>query len=332
MVNIHPDVSEHQPAAANDSFNRPFLAFRAASEYDRPDAKAPANLTWSMKARSSGKIVNFGVYVIPGVVPNDAIMGRLDALHVPSDCVVMIDAESWGTLVTGNHSTQWNALASGLRARQQGRPDLVWGYLNPNVDADLWPTRPAWLGFIQPAYGPSTPPNPRGLNRIGWQYTNGTQNGTGYPASTSPFGRCDHNVMFINYPKPGADMPLDDSDIAKIHDQVVAVIRSTEFSNTIKAQVNAVLHDATHPNSIDSVNTNVDKAQSALEIELSNTETALDAKINAMHSTLEAKVDIITAAVQTGGIDPAAVATAIANELNGILPPAVVAALASKLS
>lgn len=218
MTNIHPDVSEHQPSAVNDTFNRQFLAFRASSEYDRPDALAPANLAWCLKARAAGKIVNFCVYVIPGNVPNDAVTGRLDALGVPNDCVIMLDVESWGGLITGDHSQQFNTLATTLRQRQGGRADLVWGYLNPNVDASLWPSRPAWLGFIQPAYGPSTAPDPRGLNRIGWQYTNGSQNGTSYPSSSSPFGAVDHNVMFIDYPKAEATLtPLQAQQLTDLH-------------------------------------------------------------------------------------------------------------------
>jgi len=221
---IHVDVSDHQDSAFTDAYPHKFGMFRAASEWDRPDKKAPANLTWCTNARATGKLVNFGVYVIPGNVPNDAIMGRLAALNVPTDCVIMMDVESWGGLITGDHSGQFNTLADTLRARQQGRPDLVWGYLNPNVDLGLWPRRPAWLGFIQPAYGHSTPPDPKGLNRIGWQYTNGTQNGTTNPSSSDPFGRCDHNTMYINYPLPGADVPLTQAEIDAVADAAAAKV------------------------------------------------------------------------------------------------------------
>src|SRR5215472_9993353 len=77
---IHVDVSEHQAETFDNTYTHQFGMFRVASEWDRPDTKAPANLTWCVKARAAGGLVNFGVYVIPGNVPNDAITGRLDDL------------------------------------------------------------------------------------------------------------------------------------------------------------------------------------------------------------------------------------------------------------
>jgi len=95
MANVYPDVSEHQGSAVTDAFNRRFLMFRATSEWDRPDAKAPANLAWSLKARTAAKVDNFGVYVIPGFVSNKVLPARPGTLKVPNDCVGMTDWERW---------------------------------------------------------------------------------------------------------------------------------------------------------------------------------------------------------------------------------------------
>lgn len=250
---IHVDVSEHQAETFDNTYTHQFGMFRAASEWDRPDSKAPANLAWCVKARAAGGLVNFGVYVIPGNVPNDAVMGRLDALGVPDDCVIMMDVESWGGLITGDHSLQFNVLADTLRRRQSGRPDLVWGYLNPNVDLNLWPQRPVWLGFIQPAYGKPDPPDPKGLNRVGWQYCNAVLNGTTYPSSSPPFGRCDHNIMYINYPKPGADVTPDEHDALMRIDKACSLDQTHPglpslgaVYQTVRADTNDLSHNYTN--------------------------------------------------------------------------------------
>lgn len=293
MPDVHVDVSEHQTSAFTDAYTRRFGMFRAASEYDRPDAKAAANLAWCLKARGAGRLVNFGVYVIPGNVPNDAVMGRLDALKVPADCVIMLDAESWGGLITGDHSAQFNTLADTIRARQGGRADLVWGYLNPNVDAGLWPHRPAWLGFIQPAFGPATPPDPRGLNRIGWQYCNAVQNGTAYPSSSAPFGRCDHNVMYIDYPKPG------DDPMALVFDTV----------DDFKAAVRAVLDEGTGAG----LHTWAETSQSdhARLGDLFNQANAQTATLKAALQSAETEIENAVQGIVSAGGDPAAVAKAV---------------------
>lgn len=285
---IHVDVSEHQAAVFTDAYPHRFGMFRAASEYDRPDAKAPANLAWCVHARATGRLVNFGVYVIPGVVPNDAITGRLDALGVPRDCVIMIDAESWGSLVTGNHSTQFNTLAETLKTRQGGRADLVWGYLNPNVDAGLWPSRPGWLGFIQPAYGPHVAPDPRGLQRIGWQYCNAVQNGSPYPSASAPFGRCDHNIMFIDYPTPGDDVtPADIAAIVKAVNDHTDNLMQDYFWPALTQGDNSAFKGGT---SLPDINAQLIQVRSALGQSGSVDATALVDAIQKMGATVAKQV------------------------------------------
>lgn len=200
MTNVHPDVSKWQNAV-DDTFNRSFLVFRALAEQGGIDSKASPNLAWCVGARRTGKLTNFGVYVIPEFVAPAILVNGLDAIGVPRDCVVMIDWESWSGKLSGDHSVRLNNLADRLRARQGGRPDLVWGYSNRG-DLNGWRTRPAWLGMIIAGYNSNDPRDDGIPNVIGWQYTNGIENHTTYPSSTPPFGRCDHNVLFIDYPTP----------------------------------------------------------------------------------------------------------------------------------
>lgn len=197
MTTIYPDVSEWQNGV-DDSFNRDFLMFRAMNENGIEDVKARDNLTWAISRRASGKIKQFGVYVIPAIAPNQGILNTLDLLGIPHDCVIMIDMESWGGQVVGDHSAQINQLASALAGRQNGRTDLVWGYGNLNDMAHIWPGIPSWCGAIEANYGPASIDPPSGI--IGWQYCNAVENGTIYPSATPPFGNCDHNVLFVGIP------------------------------------------------------------------------------------------------------------------------------------
>jgi hypothetical protein len=227
---IHADVSEHQGKPYDDSYlrsssgpRRQFAMWRAASEWDRQDTLAPANLAWSLKARAARQIVNFGTYLIPGFVSNAALLDRLDALNFPADAVVMIDWETWGQL-SGNHSANNNDLAAKLRTRQSGRPELVWGYSNRG-DLGGWPTRPPWLGMVIAGYSSDNPVD-EGRNCIGWQYTNGSENHTSMPSSSAPFGACDHNTMFVPYPLPlEDDVPLTDAEYDQIEARAVAAVR-----------------------------------------------------------------------------------------------------------
>jgi len=187
-----PDVSEFQHPV-DDSFNRRWLIFRAC-DGDYVDHNVRHNLAWAVKAKASGKIDGFTVYVVYRPGKNRAILSILNSSGVPQDCVVMIDAENWGGQIHGDHSADINALADALRARQGGDPDLVWGYGNRGPDLTVWPHKPGWMGWVVASYGGSRPDVP---NLIGWQYTDGQRqyDQAGLPAATPPFGRCDHNVL-----------------------------------------------------------------------------------------------------------------------------------------
>lgn len=215
MVTIYPDTSEWQ-VAVDDSFNREFFMFRISNESGRIDFKVNQNLGWSKTRRASGKIKQFGGYVIPCVVPNSTNLSNLDAVGFPKDAVVMIDLESWGGLVSGNHTSDLNALATSLRARQGGRADLVWLYANRGDFGSLYPgPRLPWLGLVVAGYQSQQPSM---TNMIAWQYTNGTENYTSWPSATPPFGNCDHNALFAPIPLPGEEMPLTPADIKAIWD------------------------------------------------------------------------------------------------------------------
>lgn len=215
-----PDVSEYQ-VPVDDSYNRDWFIFRACFGAYTIDPHAAHNLAWAKQAKASGKIKGFTVYVVylPGA--NAGILGNLNELGVPDDCVVMIDVETWrgqSYEIKGDHSKEINALAASLRERQGGNAGRVWDYGNQGDLAEVHPTRPDWLGVIVAGYGfklsPTTVPN-----QIGQQYTNGqpVNDIDGWPSATPPFGRCDHNVI---YTLPETDLSFTDADL---HDIAVAV-------------------------------------------------------------------------------------------------------------
>lgn len=239
------DVSEFQ-VPVNDSYPHRWLSFRVC-DGSYVDRNAGANLAWSEHAVASGRMDGFTVYVVyrPGM--NQVILSNLDHLAVPKTCAVMIDAESWGGQITGDHSAELDALANALHARQGGDPNLVWGYGNRGDIATLWSNRPSWLGFDVASYGGSQPAAPAGDHLIGWQYTDGQYAVAGLPSSSAPFGPCDHNIFYIE-----ELMPLTDSDWARLTAIVNgAVVRLGEALVTGKG--NSVVNSVDAPDVADGV-------------------------------------------------------------------------------
>jgi hypothetical protein len=219
-VTIAPDVSYFQPPV-NDSFPHRWLIFRGCDgAFVDPNVKV--NLAWCQKAKAAGRIDGFTVYVVyrPGL--NVVILAILDRLGIPADCVVMIDAETWGGQIRGDQSAGLNQLAGALATRQGSR-NRVWGYANRGDFASMWPTRPTWLGCVLASYGGSKPSMPR---MVGWQYTNGQYFVTGKPSSSAPFGPCDHNELYLTSTAPDAASvtPLDTTHPKQVEDDEMILI------------------------------------------------------------------------------------------------------------
>lgn len=209
---VTADISSYQ-AVVDDRYPRDWLIFRACHG-DYLDANAARNLAWCVKARESGRLLNFSVYVVYAPGETTMILRILDRLGVPDDCVIEIDVETWrgqSYEISGDHSAELNILASKLRVRQQGRSDLVCRYGNRGDMVEVWPSAPKWIGWVVASYGGSKPTDVPNL--AGWQYTDGQPQYavTGLPSTSSPFGRCDHDVL---YDPPEYNMPTAD-EIAK---------------------------------------------------------------------------------------------------------------------
>jgi hypothetical protein len=210
---VSVDVSEFQ-LPVDDTYPHEWFSFRVC-DGDYLDHHAAQNLAWAIRARAAGKLHGFTVYVVYRPGENAAVLANLNTLHVPTDCHVMVDVESWRGEIQGDHSREINELVSAL-ARRQGTGSRVWGYGNRGDLGNIWPHRPDWLMVIVASYGGDKPEMP---NMIGWQYTDGQYAVPGLPQSTPPFGRCDHNVFYMTQPQE-EDVPLTDAEIAKIADKV----------------------------------------------------------------------------------------------------------------
>jgi len=215
---ISVDVSEFQ-VPVNDSYPHRWLIFRAC-DGGYVDHNVTQNLAWAIRARADGRLDGFTVYVVYRPGANDVILARLNQVGVPTDCVVMIDAETWQGQITGDRSTEMNLLAASL-ARRQGSPDRVWGYFNRGDGASMWPGRPSWLQVVVASYGGSSP---TGIaNMVGWQYTDGQPQFavSGLPSSSPPFGPCDHNELNVTA-TPQGDAPMTPAEIQAVADAVWA--------------------------------------------------------------------------------------------------------------
>jgi hypothetical protein len=256
MAEIHPDVSEHQ-TVLDESYDRNFIMFRIANEYARIDYNADTNLSVALKLRSKSfaPIRNFGGYVIPCISAASDIESAVDDLDFPTDAVIMIDTESWGGAVSGNHSDELNQMAEHFRTRQGGRSDLVWGYGNQGDLDGIWPQRVGWLQFIVAGYTDESDMNFAPYNAIGWQYTNGTENYTSLPSETAPFGTCDHNRIDdqFEYPSPagaeGSD-ELSAQEVQQITDNGDVNTRLLMFGDQDDAGKPLPPGTNTHPNNL----------------------------------------------------------------------------------
>lgn len=183
------DVSYYQNVA-DDTYTRQWLIVRCC-DGTFFDPNAIANAAWCRWAVSVGKMTGWTAYVVYRLGLNQFILENL-ALIYPLDRV-MIDVESWGGQIKGDHSAEINQLADSL-ANLVGQSH-VWIYGNQGDLASIAPGRHPWMRVVVAAYGPNKPNVP---NMIGWQYTNGQYLSGDRPRSSAPFGYCDHNELYVD--------------------------------------------------------------------------------------------------------------------------------------
>lgn len=185
------DVSKYQ-VQVNNQYTRQWLIIRCC-DGNTFDQNAVGNADWCRGAVAQGLMVGWTAYVVyrPGL--NAAVIANLKRI-LPLDRV-MIDIESWGGQITGNHAAEINALAASIG--QIVGPTNVWVYGNAGDLNSIDPGRTQLT--VVAAYGTKKPALP---NMIGWQYTNGQTVSGSRPLSSAPFGACDHNELYVDELSP----------------------------------------------------------------------------------------------------------------------------------
>jgi peptidoglycan hydrolase-like protein with peptidoglycan-binding domain len=173
------DVSVWQ-RVVDDSYPHPFFCFRSNDGAGYRDRNFAPNRAWADGAVASGKIAGYLVYYV--YRPGSDSVGTLQAMcGTPSaHMAVMIDLESWGGQIRGDHSENINADYQRLAA-WLGNPARVVGYGNVGDLNSLWPHKPAGIRLVVASYGA----NPGYPGKFAHQFADNYR--------SAPFGPCDIN-------------------------------------------------------------------------------------------------------------------------------------------
>lgn len=132
------DISQFQKVV-DDSYPYRWLAIRSNDGTYR-DTHFQQNLAWAVNAANTGRLDGFFVYYVyePGEDSVDTLKAGVGTPHPLMG--VMIDVESWGGRIAGDHSGQVNAERAAL-ASWLGNANRVIGYGNRGDLTNLWPSR-----------------------------------------------------------------------------------------------------------------------------------------------------------------------------------------------
>ena len=172
------DVSEFQPVV-NDQYPYRWFSFRSNDGTYR-DKHFAANLAWAKKAADAGKLDGFIVYAV--YEPDNDVWAKtlMDMVGTPHPLMaVMIDVESWGGRIHGDHSAGINA-GRVMLANWLGTGNRVLGYGNASDLENIWPRR----GNARIVLADYTA-NRAFPGKIAHQFTS--------HATVAPFGKCDLN-------------------------------------------------------------------------------------------------------------------------------------------
>jgi hypothetical protein len=188
MDTIYADVSEWQRPVDN-SYPYPVIAIRASDGTYR-DRNWPTNYPWCCRRADEGALEFFIVYLVYRPNWAETLLTLKDMVGQPHPkMAVMIDVESWGGQIGGDHSDGINRLYWGI-ADWLGDRRRVIAYGNTYDLNTLWPDKPDGVPLVVAGYGqqPSYP------GMVAHQYTDGQGYGGGLPEGADPFGRCDMNA------------------------------------------------------------------------------------------------------------------------------------------
>lgn len=184
---IYCDVSEWQVPVDN-SYPYRVISIRSNDGTYR-DKRWATNYNWVRRATDESRLEFFIVYFVWRENWLETVNTLKSQVGTPHPkMAVMIDVESWGGQITGNHSQGINNAYWNI-ANWLGDPRRVIGYGNVSDLNNLWPVKPPGIRLTIAAYGA----NPDYPGKISHQYTNGQGYGAPLPQGAPPFGNCDVN-------------------------------------------------------------------------------------------------------------------------------------------
>lgn len=184
---LYADVSEWQ-VGVDDSYPYPVLAIRANDGTYR-DHRWRNNYDWCRRNADNGRLTFFIAYFVWRPNWRETVATFREQVGTPHPrMAVMLDVESWGGRIRGNHSAGLNA-AYREAGDFVGSTAKVIGYGNAGDLNTLWPHKPSGIRLVVAAYGH----NPPYRGKVAHQYTDGGGYGGGLPEGAAPFGSCDMN-------------------------------------------------------------------------------------------------------------------------------------------
>nr|WP_234712790.1 hypothetical protein [Mycolicibacterium komanii] len=184
---LYADVSEWQ-VGVDDSYRYPVLCIRSNDGTYR-DRRWRNNYDWCRRTADTGRLTFFIVYFVWRPNWRETMDTFRDQVGTPHPkMAVMLDVESWGGQIRGNHSAESNATYREV-GKFVGSAAKVIGYGNTGDLNTLWPHKPPGMRLVVAAYG-HNPPYP---GKVAHQYTDGSGFGGGLPVGAPPFGNCDMN-------------------------------------------------------------------------------------------------------------------------------------------
>ncbi|OBB35895.1 hypothetical protein [Mycobacterium sp. 852002-51961_SCH5331710] len=184
---LYADVSEWQ-VGVDDSYPYPVLCIRSNDGTYR-DHRWHNNYDWCRRNADTGRLTFFIVYFVWRPNWRETVDAFRDQVGTPHPkMAVMLDVESWGGQIRGDHSAELNATHREV-GKFVGSAAKVIGYGNVGDLNTLWSHRPPGLRLVVAAYGH----NPRYRGKVAHQYTDGAGHGGGLPEGAPPFGNCDMN-------------------------------------------------------------------------------------------------------------------------------------------
>lgn len=177
------DVSYYQPVV-DDTYPHPVLCIRSNDGTFR-DPKFGQNYAWAQRAISRGRLHALIVYTVyrPNWEQTADVMIQMLGTPPHPKIVAMIDVESWGGQISGNHSDKINAMYRKLAA-WLGDPRRVIGYGNRSDLNSLWPQKPEGIRLVVASY----PNRPSYSGMIAHQFSSSHD--------CVPFGPCDANIAY----------------------------------------------------------------------------------------------------------------------------------------